>query len=240
MPEYVVFPEIQRVGQEPESMAVTPMTRRQDRTQTTHRQIMAHKTFISYKYSEATDLRDRILRALGSDADYYRGETCESPDLGDLKTATIKKVLADMIYDTSVMIVIVSPNMRQSEWMEWEIRYALTEQKRGDRISRSNGVVCVVQKARQFPGCYSYQWARTRSGWDEQRFFDTINDNRDNVFSGYAHWLPPDYIDIVTEDDFLRDPERYINEAYEKSRLIDAYDIITQYDFRFRRFVRPL
>lgn len=26
---------------------------------------MAHKTFISYKYSEAQDLRDRIIKALG-------------------------------------------------------------------------------------------------------------------------------------------------------------------------------
>ena len=31
---------------------------------------MAHRTFISYKYSEAQDLRDRIIKALGKDADY--------------------------------------------------------------------------------------------------------------------------------------------------------------------------
>ena len=29
---------------------------------------MAHKTFISYKYSEAQDLRDNIIDALGDDA----------------------------------------------------------------------------------------------------------------------------------------------------------------------------
>lgn len=33
---------------------------------------MAHKTFISYKYSEACRLRDDILDALGDDASYYR------------------------------------------------------------------------------------------------------------------------------------------------------------------------
>ena len=70
---------------------------------------MAHKTFISYKYSEARELRDRIITKLGNDATYYRGETSSSPDLTDLTTATIRKNLADMIYDTSVMIVIVSP-----------------------------------------------------------------------------------------------------------------------------------
>lgn len=42
---------------------------------------MAHKTFISYKYSEARGLRDRIIASLGDDATYYRGETSDSPDL---------------------------------------------------------------------------------------------------------------------------------------------------------------
>lgn len=40
---------------------------------------MAHKTFISYKYSESQELRDRIIQAMGSDAAYYTGETSESP-----------------------------------------------------------------------------------------------------------------------------------------------------------------
>ena len=41
---------------------------------------MAHKTCISYKYSESQELRDRIIQAMGSDAAYYTGETSESPD----------------------------------------------------------------------------------------------------------------------------------------------------------------
>ena len=52
---------------------------------------MAHKTFISYKWSEAQDLRDDIITALGEDATYYKGETSESPDLTDTSTENIKK-----------------------------------------------------------------------------------------------------------------------------------------------------
>ena len=52
---------------------------------------MAHKTFISYKYSEAQDLRDRIIKAFGDDASYYQGETSASPDLTDTSTENIKK-----------------------------------------------------------------------------------------------------------------------------------------------------
>lgn len=51
---------------------------------------MAHKTFISYKYSEAKDLRDRIIEELGDDAKYYRGETAESPDLTGTTIDSIK------------------------------------------------------------------------------------------------------------------------------------------------------
>lgn len=47
---------------------------------------MAHKTFISYKYSEAQSLRDKIIKAMGDDASYYKGETAESPDLTDTST----------------------------------------------------------------------------------------------------------------------------------------------------------
>lgn len=49
------------------------------------------------------------------------GETSESPDMSDLKTATIRKKLADMIFSTSVTIVIISPHMKESNWIDWEI-----------------------------------------------------------------------------------------------------------------------
>ena len=52
---------------------------------------MAHKTFISYKFSESCDLRDDIIDALGEDATYYKGETSDSPDLSDTSTENIKK-----------------------------------------------------------------------------------------------------------------------------------------------------
>ena len=74
---------------------------------------MAHKTFISYKWSEAQQLRDDIIDALGEDASYYKGETSDSPDLTDTTTDNIKKNLRDMMYDTSVTIVIISPHMKQ-------------------------------------------------------------------------------------------------------------------------------
>ena len=105
---------------------------------------MAHKTFISYKYSEAQNLRDRIIKALGDDASYYKGETSDSPDLTDTSTENIKKNLKDMMYDTSVTIVVISPHIKESKWIDWEVEYCLKNIKRKNRTSHTNGVVGVI------------------------------------------------------------------------------------------------
>lgn len=81
---------------------------------------MAHKTFISYKYSDlsAREFRDKIIDKMGADAQFYRGENGYSNDLSSYAAATIKNHLSSMIFDTSVMIVIISQNAIYSQWME--------------------------------------------------------------------------------------------------------------------------
>lgn len=106
---------------------------------------MARKTFISYKYSESQVLRDKIISQLGKDAQFYRGEDGFFDDLTSYKANTIKERLKDMIYDTSVTIVILSPMMSLSRWIPWEIEYSMGEYTRAGRTSHTNGVVCVVQ-----------------------------------------------------------------------------------------------
>lgn len=118
---------------------------------------MAHKTFISYKYSEAQSLRDKIIKAMGDDASYYKGETAESPDLTDTSTENIKRNLRDMMFDTSVTIVIISPNMKKSKWIDWEIEYCLKKITRKDRTSQRNGIVGVIMKIND-----GYRWLKNQ------------------------------------------------------------------------------
>ena len=143
---------------------------------------MAHKTFISYKYSEARRLRDDIIDALGEDVTYYKGETSDSPDLTDTSTKNIKKKLRDMMYDTSVTIVIISPNMKKSKWIDWEIEYCLKDNTRKGRTSHTNGVVGVIMK---YDG--GYDWFKTiqtntdgcvSKTYKESKVYDIINNNR--------------------------------------------------------------
>lgn len=190
---------------------------------------MAHKTFISYKYSEARELRDRIIDALGDDASYYQGETSDSPDMGDLRTESIKKKLRDMMYDTSVTIVIISPNMKDSKWIDWEIKYCLRESTRKNRTSCRNGIVGVIMKVDN-----SYDWIKkvekqsdgcSLSSYDTNIMYDIINKNRYNQSpKKYScekcksvNWLTGSYISLIEEDDFLNNSTKYIDNAFEKS-----------------------
>ncbi|WP_318492529.1 TIR domain-containing protein [Photobacterium leiognathi] len=201
---------------------------------------MARKTFVSYKYSESVDLRDKIIESLGEEAKYYTGETSESPYLGDLQTETIKDHLKSMIYNTSVIIVILSPEMTKSSWISWELKYALKSIKRGDQNSKPNGIVAVVQKVDG-----GYDWLITHNpnsnGCSSRRVSkkplpEIINLNRFNRKETLYHCdncktydsMQDSYISVITEDSFLSNPTYYIENAYEKSASIDEFDIKKQ------------
>lgn len=198
---------------------------------------MAHKTFISYKYSESQKLRDDIIKALGDNATYYQGETSDSPDLTDYTTETIREHLKDMIFGTTVTIVILSPNMKKSKWIDWEIEYSLREYSRNGKKSKSNGVVAVIQKNNG-----NYEWLKSTTihddghsstHYDESKMYSIINNNRFNqnpkeyVCSKCktVNALTGSYISIVSEDDFLSDPNKYIDNAYDKCQNVGNYII---------------
>ncbi len=202
---------------------------------------MAHKTFISYKYSEARDLRDKIIDSLGDDASFYQGETSESPDLTDTSTEYIKEKLKEMMYDTSVTIVIISPHIKDSQWIDWEIEYCLKNITRKNRISHTNGIVGVIMKVDGGYGWFKYTTTNldgcSVSGYYNSKVYDIINNNRYNqkpkIYScdqcKCVNALTGSYIAFVEEDEFLSNPQKYINNAYEKSENdANGYDLTKQ------------
>ena len=147
------------------------------------------------------------------------------------KWETIRKNLADMMYDTSVTIVILSPNMRESEWIGWEVSYCLKKIKRQDRTSQRNGVVAVIKKVNG-----SYSWFECQKGngikYHMNKIKDIIAKNHFNsnppikTNKGLYDWLKGSYIAFVEEEDFLNDPQRFIDDAYDKSKNDgEGYDL---------------
>jgi len=199
---------------------------------------MARETFISYKYSEARGLRDKIIDKLGKDAEYYRGETADSPNLVTTSVENIKNNLKDMIYGTSVTIVIISPNMIKSDWIEWEIEYSLKEISRDGRASRTNVIIGVIMKVN---GNYDWIVSRRKNQdgcisryLDPNYLFDIIKNNRLNLITNDRYTcktcktfdqLTGSYFSIIEEDDFLTDPAKYIENAYMKSKNLWDYKL---------------
>ena len=190
---------------------------------------MAHETFISYKYSDAVDVRDRIYKNMGEYARFYRGENGFSPNKSDDCDDSIWNYLKDMIWGTSVTIVVLSPEMINSSWIPDEISYSLKKISRDGTQSQRNGVVAVIKKVN---GDYSwfkykinYPDGHASNGYHEEKVFKIITENRRNqeppiYVCERCHTIDSlngSYIAYVEEDEFINNMDKYIENAYQKS-----------------------
>ena len=133
------------------------------------------------------------------------------------------------MYPTSVTIVIISPHMKESHWIDWEISYCLKIITRDGRTSHRNGLVGVIKKVNGSYDWFKYQHTNADGcivfNYHKEKVYDLINDNRYNqvppVYScdkcKCVNALTGSYIAFVEEDDFLADIDKYINNAYDKS-----------------------
>ncbi len=131
---------------------------------------MGRKVFVSYKHSDtsvqgltgywkgtARDYVDYLADKTLKD-DVYKGEGDE--DLSKFKDVTIETHLKNNIHDSSITLVLISPNMKDryeresDQWIPWEISYSLKEITRSGKTSHTNGVLAVVLPDRN--GSYSY------------------------------------------------------------------------------------
>lgn len=185
---------------------------------------MGRKVFVSYKYKDydvcslpnvqpptwPCDYVDLISRTILSSDDIYKGEKSDE-DISDWGDYAIWEHLKNKIYDSSITIVLISPNMKEpyrwqkSQWIPWEISYSLRETPRNDRTSHNNAILAVVLPDKR--GSYAY--------FDKNNLFPILKSNIENG-----------YIPVVNWDYFTRYPQTSMNKAFEcrtntpKSRLV--------------------
>ncbi len=185
---------------------------------------MGRKIFVSYKYKDSDvkelsgvtsptwpcDYVNYIKDAVLADDDIYKGEESDE-DISSWSDDAIWNHLKDKIYDSTITIVLISPNMKEpnrwqeSQWIPWEISYSLKETTRNNRTSHSNAVLAVVLPDKN--GSYSY--------YNKNDLFPILKSNIEN-----------DYIYVVTWDDFITYPQVDIQIAFEHKNETPTYKIV--------------
>lgn len=181
---------------------------------------MGKKIFVSYKYKDndvypvpnvtigEARVRDYVTwleKKFSERTDHiYKGEQ-DNEDLSERSEHYIWSKLKDKIYDSSITIVLISPNMKEmnkwerSQWIPWEISYSLKEITRNNYTSRSNAVLAVILPDKF--NSYSY--------YDNKIKFRILSDN-----------IRCGYIPIVKWEDFKYRCDFYIQQAYQAQKNI--------------------
>ena len=228
---------------------------------------MGHKIFISYKYADPNvrkitnhwerdtvrDYVDALEKYIKDKSEHvYKGES-DGEDLSALTEEKIWSILKDRIYDSTLTIVMISPNMKGStkernQWIPWEISYSLKEVSRKNKAgnmvtSSSNAILAIVVP--DSVGSYSYYTYNRNccsagcSVYNTSRLFQILKDNMFNIKkpnknvcdnNSIIYHGDSSYIISVTWDDFIKEPETYIDKAYYLQNSIERYDIVKDID----------
>lgn len=226
---------------------------------------MGRKIFISYKYKDTdvrqmqkitlyqnreTRVRDyvdelqELLEKVGNNIN--KGER-DGEDMGVLEDTTIQSVLGDKIYDSSITIVLISPNMIDDnlseidQWIPWEVSYSLREQSRKGRTSKTNAVMAIVLPDSN--NSYEYYikehtcpYCNTRT-LNTGRLFKVLSVNMFNRYNPTYSTCPhhsansrPEtgecsYIPSVKWDDFIANIEGNLQRVESIKENIAEYDI---------------
>lgn len=185
---------------------------------------MGRKVFVSYKYKDydvkalpnvtpptwPCDYVDYIINHVLASDDIYKGEKSDE-DISYWSEYSIWNHLKDKIYDSTITIVLISPNMKEpgrwqkSQWIPWEISYSLRETTRNNRTSHSNAILAVILPDQR--GSYAY--------YDKNDLFPILKSNIDNG-----------YIFVVTWEDFLKNPQTYLDIAVSRKSRTPYYRIV--------------
>ena len=163
---------------------------------------MGKRIFVSYKYAdsgvaplllaavlgETTQARHYVtlLESKLKEGDHiYKGEKDNEP-LDGFKNETIESKLRNKIFDSSVTIVLISKNMKDSsderdQWIPWEVAYSLKEITKNGVTSKTNAILLVALPDEN--GSYSYIVNTLPCGvtsWDTPSLFYILRKNMFN------------------------------------------------------------
>lgn len=191
------------------------------------------------------DYVDLIQDAIGTNH-INKGEQ-DGEDLSHFKEQTVESKLRNKIYDSSVTIVLISPGMKEplekeeDQWIPWEVAYSLRESTRNGRTSHTNAMLAVAlpdlwgsyqyfieENTCRYCNCTTYK-TNTLFRILYANMFNRKNpeysDCPNHIFGIKPQWGYPSYIHIVKWNEFIANPNHYIEVAKSIQDKADEYNI---------------
>ena len=224
------------------------------------------KIFVSYKYKDYDVLGlpeytptedtnylytprhyvDKIIEVVGAEH-IYKGEKSDD-DASHLSDTTIHSKLKDKLFDSSITIVLLSPNMidayepQEEQWIPNEISYSLRVQQRGEKTSWTNGLILVALPDSN--GSYDHAVIDRPCGvrsWQTQNFFNIIKNNMfnrkdknhslcDTCYGYHHHGWDHSYAHPVKWEDFIANHNTYIDRAVALKDAINDFEVVKTHD----------
>lgn len=219
------------------------------------------KIFVSYKYKDVNVQQlpgvipgpdtgymvtprhyvDIIIDLIGAEH-VYKGEK-SNEDASHLADLTIQSKLRDKLFDSSITIVLLSPNMldrstpQKEQWIPNEIYYSLLNKSRGERKSKTNALLLVALP--DFLGNYDHAVIHKACGvtsWQTANFFHTIKSNMfnlknqntgncDSCYSNHHYGGDHSYGHPVKWSDFVSNYNALIDHVLTLRKRINDFEI---------------
>ncbi len=145
--------------------------------------------FISHVH-EDDELLQSLKDLLKSKGHEFRDSSIDSskPNQAEDENYIKSQILAPHIQWAGTMVVLISPNLRDSKWVEWEIEYAHKQDK------RIVGVWAQGAQDSSVPRSLG-EYADAVVGWQAERVMDAITGKINNWFKPDGELIPPREID---------------------------------------------
>lgn len=194
---------------------------------------MSRRVFVSFRYSDGHKYKEMLDRIFNESTKIIN--CSEDVNRSQLSEESIKRYLYNKLSNTSVTVIIITPeavnyqkNIWTGEYDDWiydEVRYSLD-----DRVgNRTNGLVAVyTEEAKSLLMNIETNGRKTIHRFDNLVYENMMNikpQYKLNKEAGVFDSLWDSYCSLVSWDEFISNYGKYIDDAAKKRDIIDHYKI---------------
>ncbi|WP_426952492.1 TIR domain-containing protein [Bacillus mycoides] len=180
-----------------------------------------HKTFISYHHANEQDLKDEIIEKFGGEDFINKSVNDGDIDPSNTEDTIMRTIRKDYLSDSTVTVILVGIETAQRPFVNSELQASLWG-------SNPNGLLAVVRDdlydliftegTCSDLNCNCGITLRLPTSYYKTCLPDLVYKNR-QFLKSVPHFNDTEvYCSLIRYSTFISDPEKYIDEAFEKKR----------------------